>query len=241
MPLKQRWGGEVTDSYSTAVHPMIDALLLEPQPPCVVFPYSIPDSPGWVDQALAGFLLAAKSVHDATFQYRLADWRARQDKLLGFRSILDREALPRDIALGQLVAEGKVSVSKAIFGTDRRQEMMDEMQTMLQWAAQLAEESARKLDGIDKGVARVLEICNSCSTRVREIDQQAHEDISRVDPAATPTIDSIVDTAHHKALAVTKVAVQKIKTQTRFLLNLDENTVAVSVDDWLVRHGLVVA
>lgn len=230
----------VTDSSSTAIHPMIDALLREPQPPCAEFPYSIPNGAGWVDQALAGFLLAAKSVHEADSRHRLVDWRERQDKLLGLRSVLDREALPRDAAVGQLVAEGQVSVSKAIFGTDRRQEIMDDLQAMLQWAARIAKESARKLEAIEKGLGRVLVVCDSSTARVCEIDQQAHEDISRVNPSDTQAIDLIVDAAHQAALAATKVAVQKINTQTRFLLNLDENTTAVSVGDWLERHGLVV-
>ncbi len=224
----------VTGSSSTAIHPMIDALLQEPQPPCPKFPYSIPDGAGWVDQAMAGFLLAAQSVHEADSRHRLADWRERQDKLLGFRSALDREALPRDAAVGQ------VSVSKAIFGTDRRQEIMDDLQAMLQWAARIAKESARKLEAIEKGLGRVLVVCDSATARVREIDQQAHEDISRVNPSDTQAIDLIVATAHQAALAAAKVAVQKINTQTRFLLNLDENTTAVSVGDWLERHGLVV-
>ncbi len=225
------------------IHPVIDALLQEPKPRKFELPQpNLPNRPAPIDKAWTGFVLAVRTVADADYQQELADWRERQDTLLGFRSELDAEAAAassNDLGSGDRRLSDD-ELAQAMFGTARWAEILDEIERMQRWGARRADESARKAKQFTKGVTRALSIRERFQEQFADLSDRLRRRGDELGEHADPaTIQHLLQEADIEAKALSDKAVAKIHTQIRYILNLDDNTAAVSTADWLRRHGLL--
>lgn len=228
---------------STVIHPYIDALLQEPKPRKFDYPESqLPDNPAPIDRSRVGYVLAVKHVADADYQQLLADWRERQDTLLGFRSELDKESTAAMSSAASTV-DSRASdeeLARAMFGTARWAEILDEIERMQVWGAQRSDESARKASQFTKGIGRVEAIRERMQKELSEVFARAQKLHDELGPEADPAAKQrVLERAEQQAKALSDKAVQQINTQTRYILNLDDNTATVSTSDWLTRRGLI--
>lgn len=218
----------------TPLLPLLDALLKESAPEdFTTKAWLLPPVPAPIDKSLRGFSLAAETIGDLDYKKRYADWQERQRCLRDWRAHL----LESHLKDGDATDETP-SISKAIFGSDRWREIFDQVAYLQRWAATRAHESARKHAAIGTARNRVCDIHHRACQRMTEIDAAAHLEIAKVNDQGAEAINRVIHAAQQDVLIVSATAVQRINTQTRYVLNLDENTSTTSVTDWLTSHDL---
>lgn len=102
--------------------------------------------------------------------------------------------------------------------------------------------SRQKYLALATGITNVEKIRRHVGGTLREIAATAARTAQRLADDATSLpadIDDAIKAAvRHESLAVCDRAVRMINSQTRLVLDLDEVTAAISVDDWLASHRL---
>ncbi|MBB4856628.1 hypothetical protein HNP40_004051 [Mycobacteroides chelonae] len=93
-----------------------------------------------------------------------------------------------------------------------------------------------------RGITNVEKVRGYVRRTLREIDARAARTAERLvqDSAELPSdvYQAIHAAVRRESTAVCERAVDLINCQTRLVLNLDEMTTTITVDEWLASHGL---
>jgi hypothetical protein len=139
-------------------------------------------------------------------------------------------------------------VGRAVAGFYLAFEAVDDSDRIREAADRLGRQHAPESDSRQKylalahGVANVEKIRRHAQRTLREIATTATRTAERLteDSADLPSdISDAIDAAvRRESIAVCERAVHMINEQTRVVLDLDEVTATITVDDWLASHGL---
>jgi hypothetical protein len=114
-------------------------------------------------------------------------------------------------------------------------EMLTEIEEAQASAMHRYAESARKAQAMGEGYRQLGEIGKYCRERMTEIVDAVEDRLGQLRDDDTGRRQLIAQ-GHRDAAVVSSTAVNRIHVQIRRILDLDENTAAVTVDDWLARH-----
>lgn len=214
---------------------LIDKLLLDPKPVRKLRDTPLlPDTPTLIDKALEGLYVAIDTVSNSDYEQREKDWYHRRDFLLECRTKLTHRDSPAAVSLVNSPI-GQASDGGRGAGVD---EMLNDIQAESRLAQQRALESSRKHKAFAKSLQRATKIYAQYEQAINNISRTAEQQVSRVGMDSQAAVDQIIAEATDSAEAASKSAAQRINNQTRYVLNLDENTTMISVPDWLDRHNL---
>ncbi|MGH3956514.1 MAG: hypothetical protein ACRDTI_21020 [Mycobacterium sp.] len=139
-------------------------------------------------------------------------------------------------------------IGRAVAGFYLAFEAVDDSDRIRQTANRLGRQHAPESDSRQKylalahGITHVETVRRHAHHTLREIANTAARTAERLtqDAANLPSdINDAIDAAvRRESIAVCDRAVQMINGQTRLVLDLDEVTTAITVDDWLASHGL---
>ncbi|WJR36144.1 hypothetical protein P3F83_12800 [Mycobacteroides immunogenum] len=102
-------------------------------------------------------------------------------------------------------------------------------------------DSRQKYLALATAITKVEQIRRHAGRTLRDIAATASNTAARLtdDTGLSPDInDAIKAAVRHESVAVCERAVRMINHQTRLVLDLDEVTAAMTVDDWLTSHRL---
>jgi hypothetical protein len=188
-----------------------------------------------VGRATLGWDLAVKHVMECDDTYLVADWQRRQRMLKGWLDHLKTEE-PGDSAeviAGRLARGDDVDLGAALFAPGWH-DMLSEIEEAQAWAMQRYAEQARKAQIIGEGYRQLAAIENHYREQMTAIVAAAEVRIEQLrDDGATRRL---IAGGQREAAAVSAAAVERIRDQIRQILDLDENTAAVTVDAWLAGH-----
>lgn len=183
--------------------------------------------------------MAIDTVANSDYEQREKDWYHRRDFLLECRTKLTD---PDSQAGDQAAAEALVNSLTGQSGDGGRgpgvDEMLNDIQTESRLAQQRALESNRKHKAFAKSLQRATKIYAQYEQAINNISRTAEQQVGRVGMDNQTAVDQIISHATDNAEAASNSAAQRINNQTRYVLNLDENTTVISVSDWLDRHNL---
>lgn len=219
---------------------LIDKLLLDPKPVRKLRDTPLlPDTPTLIDKALEGLYVAIDTVSNSDYEQREKDWYHRRDFLLECRTKLtDADSQAGDQAAAQaLVNPLTGQASDGIRGPGVNA-MLNDIQTESRLAQQRALESTRKHKAFAKSLQRATNIYAQYERAINNISRTAEQQVGRVGLDNQAAVDQIIAEAADNAEAASNSAAQRINNQTRYVLNLDENTAPISIIDWLDRHNL---
>ncbi|MUM18827.1 hypothetical protein BI330_19480 [Mycobacterium sp. CBMA 623] len=119
----------------------------------------------------------------------------------------------------------------------------DRIREAANWPARQGGAGSReKYLALAHGITTVEQIRGRARSRLRELGATATRTaqfLAQCSVDHPSDIDAAVNVAlRHEETIVGDTAVRQINAQTRAVLDLDETTAAVSVHDWLTRHGL---
>lgn len=205
--------------------PLIDKLLIEPKPVRRLRDTPpMAQAPTAVVKSLEGLYLAIDPVANSDFIQREKDWYQRRDFLLECRTALTQSASADSVA--DTVA------------AEESQRMFSKIQTESRLAQQRALESTRKHKAFAKSLGRASAIYAKYERALDNIHDSAEHQVRRVGINNKAAVDQVLQQAADAAESASTAAIQRINNQTRYILNLDENTTSIIVTDWLDRHNL---
>jgi hypothetical protein len=190
-----------------------------------------------VGRAARGWDVAVKHVMESDDTQLMADWQRRQQMLRGWLDHLKCEE-PGDTAaaIAARIARGDdVDLGAALFAP-LWNEMLTEVEEAQAWATKRYAESARKAQVIQEGYRQLADIEQRCTERMTEIVDAVDDRIEQLSAADDAGRRQLIDNGRRDVAVVSDTAVKRIHVQIRRILDLDENTAAVTVDDWLARH-----
>ncbi|WP_139361438.1 MULTISPECIES: hypothetical protein [unclassified Mycobacterium] len=139
-------------------------------------------------------------------------------------------------------------IGRAVAGFYLAFEAVDDSDRIREAANRLGQQHPPESDARQKylalahGISHVEAIRRHAHHTLREIATTAARTAERLtqDSANLPSeINDAIDAAvRRESIAVCDRAVQMINSQTRLVLNLDEVTATITVDEWLTSHGL---
>ncbi|WP_146190919.1 hypothetical protein [Mycobacteroides abscessus] len=193
-----------------------------------------------IDRAISGFMKAARRVDDSDYEVARMDWEERQRRIRGWIDYLEAHRAPDAESLAQkILAGGEIDFSADIIGSPKWDEMMTEFQELMAWCARRSTESARKHRELADGFERIATIIERSKERMTEIAHRATPEIEKLaDGGDTEGRDRLIKAARREVNTVSKTAVGQVNTQTRRVLDLDENTAAYTVTEWLEMHEI---
>lgn len=192
-----------------------------------------------IDRAISGFLLAFQRINDTDHDIAYMDWEARQRRANSWVDYLEAHRAPDQESLAQKIAAGgRVDFAADIIGSPKWDEMMTEFHELLAWGARRLDESDRKQTVFRDCLLDISTIIRRSKERMNEIVVQASPEIDKVPAENTEGRDKLIKAARRQVTTVSKTAVGRISTQTRRVLDLDENTTAYTVAEWLEMHGI---
>ena len=218
---------------------IVDALLAEARPARAAL-LEIP-APGRtpVEQAFTGLSLAINKVIEADHVVQLADWETRQGKLLDWREHLRAHPIPHPDTVQAEAARGvEIDFSTALLGTNRWYETLTELEELSSWAERRHDESSRKLKTIGDASRTATGVVRRGDERVKEIARSTTRKLQALDQDDDRSRHRIIAEGQRDVATVAEVAIRRINHETRRVLDSDENTAAISVEEWLDRHGL---
>ncbi len=217
---------------------IVEQLFLPQMRPQKIEPMPVPTGDTAVEQAFAGFCLAANAVTHRDYDQHLRDWEDRQNRLIDWREHLKAHPIPDSAESAAAIQRGEMTVSQALMGTDRWEEMMDDLAEMLRWSSTRHEESARKLRVTSDAGSRAIAIRQRGEERVKQIVKSSTRKINRLNDDDTARRDEIIASGQSQVADVAEVVVNRTNALTRQVLDLDENTAHITTADWLRQHGL---
>ncbi|WP_457226647.1 hypothetical protein [Mycobacteroides abscessus] len=192
-----------------------------------------------IDRAISGFLQAARRVNDSDFEIAFMDWEERQRRIHGWIDYLEAHRASDAETLAQKILAGNpIDFSADIIGSPKWDEMMTEFQELMAWCARRSTESARKHRELADGFERIATIIERSKERMTEIAHRATPEIEKLAEGDTAGRDRLIKAARREVNTVSKTAVSQVNTQTRRMLDLDENTAVYTVTEWLEMHEI---
>lgn len=191
-----------------------------------------------VGRAALGWDLAVKHVMESDDTHLVADWQGRQRMLRRWLEHLKTEERGDDdddaeVIAARLARGDDVDLGEALFAP-RWLEMLTEIEEAQAWAVQRYAEQARKAQVIGEGYRQLAAIQRVCREQMTTIAASVEARIEQLrdDGAGRRHIAE----GQRATAAVSAAAVTRIHDQIRIILDLDENTAAVTVDEWLTSH-----
>lgn len=201
---------------------LVESLLqYEPGPEHPPEPMPIPAGDTPLDTAFAGLFLAINAVTEADYAVRVRELEERRNRLLDWRKHLQDNPIPDSRGAADAIHRGELTVEQAVMGNGQWAQMLDDLNHMLSWGAEQHTESLRKSTTIGNALIRTLEIGRRTDEQIRQIREGRD-----------------TDEARRQLQAISDVAVAQTHQLTRQILDLNENTAAISTAEWLDRHGL---
>jgi hypothetical protein len=191
-----------------------------------------------IEQAFTGLCLAINAVIEADHVVHLRDWDDRRNRLLEWREHLNAHPIPDAHAAGAAIGRGDMNVTQALFGTERWEEMLTDLQEMMQWTAERHSESARKMSVLQDAINRAPGVRRRGDERVQQILRSAERKIKKLHDDDVNGRRRIIEAGQREVQTISAVAVKRTNAFTRQVLDLDENTAAIGTQEWLRRHGL---
>ncbi len=218
---------------------LVQNFLAEEPPTPIKFPAVDAAGHTPIEQAVAGLCAAVNAVSEADHVVQLADWEKRQQTSRKWLEHLEAHPIPDSATASAEIESGAMDVQTALFGTNRRwHDALTEIEEMTAWAAERHTESARKMTALGDVGSRVIGIRRRGDERVQQILHSSERKIRKLDPGNDAEREQIFEAARQEVIAVSAVAVRRTNALTRKVLDLDENTAGISVQEWLDRHGL---
>lgn len=228
-------------------HPLlgiVETLLREDRPPPLMQQSAdsrpsagpLPTSP--LGKAIRGFGLAVEAVVDSDDAVVSADWERRQNTLRRWRDQMQSDA-PIDPAAdvaARIVRGEKVDLGEEI--APRWKEMLTDLQEAMLWASRRSAETERKAKALFDGHKRCETIERRAKERMAEIVYAAEARIAERPEEDVAGRQALIAEAQQEVRVVSETAIQRVSVQTRHILDLDDNTAAISVGEWLARHLL---
>jgi hypothetical protein len=143
-----------------------------------------------------------------------------------------------DEVVEKILRGDDVDLGAALVGTSRWEEMFDQIHDLHSWARTRAEETMRKYKAFADGFTRIATIVSRCKQRMSQVLRSAEEQSAKLSDSDVDSRNAITARVRLDLTTVSEMAVQRINVQTRQVLDLDENTASISVEDWLTNHGL---
>lgn len=191
-----------------------------------------------IEQAFTGLCLAINAVVEADHVVHLRDWEERRNRLLDWRAHLAAHPIADVGEASAAIVAGDMSVTQALFGTERWHDMLTDFEEMLDWAAARHHESARKMTAIGDALNRAVGVRRRGDERVQQVLRSAERKIKKLPADDVEGRDRIIAAGHREVLSISAVAVKRTNGFTRQVLDLDESTAAIATREWLRRHGL---
>lgn len=167
------------------------------------------------------------------------DWEERQRRIHGWIDFMQAHRAPDAEALAQKIHAGdEIDFAEDIIGSPKWHEMMTELQELMAWGERRWAESARKHRELADGFNRIATIIDRSRERMTEIANRATPEIEKLADGDTGGRNKLIKAARREVNTVSKTAVGQVNTQTRRVLDLDENTAAYTVAEWLEMHGI---
>lgn len=91
---------------------------------------------------------------------------------------------------------------------------------------------------IGEGHRQIGAVIDRARQRIVEILDKARKRIGEVPPENVQRQKALVLAVQHEISNISEIGVKRINTQTRRVLDMDENTSPISVAEWLSRHGI---
>lgn len=195
-------------------------------------------APEPINRAYVGLARAINTVLESDYDAHVRDFDERRDRLLDWREHLTAHPIPDPEVSAAAIGRGEMTTSVALFGTDRWEEMYDDLSAMLLWAAQRSQETSRKFTVVVSVEKRAIDYVTRSSAQVQQLVKSATRKMNRLPDDATERRQQITAAAEDNIAAVNAVVLRRVRALIREVLDLDEGTAAIPTDEWLRRHGL---
>ncbi|OBG21631.1 hypothetical protein A5768_26380 [Mycolicibacterium fortuitum] len=209
----------------------------QPKPHSVA-PLEIPTGITAIEQATAGLYHAVNAITESDHTHHLRDWNSRRDRALEWRHHLTNNRIPDAAESSAAISRGEMSVTTALFGTDRYEDMLTEFEEVLEWSANRHTESARKHQTIADSLQRASGIRRRGDERVQQVRRSCNRKIKQLRDSDTDARRQIVEAGQRDVRTAALAAVARTNALTRQILDLDEDYAVISVPEWLERHHL---
>ncbi|SUA31669.1 Uncharacterised protein [Mycolicibacterium fortuitum] len=217
---------------------LVDKVFQFQPKPLAVAPLEIPTGITPIEQATAGLYHAVNAITESDHTHHLRDWTDRRDRTLEWRHHLANHPIPDTAESSTAIARGEMSVTTALFGTERYEDMLTEFEEILEWSANRYTESARKHQTIADALQRANGIRRRGDERVQQILRSCNRKINKLANGDTDARRHIIEAGQLDVRAAAMAAVSGTNALTRQTLDLDEDYAVISVPDWLTRHHL---
>lgn len=204
---------------------ILQGLLREPEPelrPTIADLSPLPEDKDRITRATLGFVAAARAVNESDHAAALRDWNERQAAFTNWARQLDRAEQADAPVLRQVLADEHVFA---------------EMRILTLWQARRSDESARKAQMIAQCWTAVQHIAATTAAKLQAADASAQ---IRLTASLRTEADRIQVRASTQAnlRSIRESAVERINALTRQVLDLDEYTVPVTIEQWWTRCGI---
>lgn len=211
----------------TVLTNILQGLLREPEPvlkPARTLPGAAFGDKDRVTRAAEGFYAAVRAVNESDHAAMLRDWNERQ------------AAFTRWVT--RLSASDEPAQPEHVAGTTSAENIFAEMRILTLWQARRSEESARKTQIIAQCCTAAESIAAATAAKLQAARAGAQIQLASA-PAGTDTASSRAQAAVQANLrSIRESAVERINALTRRVLDLDEYTAPVTIQQWWTRCGI---
>lgn len=210
----------------TVLTNILQGLLREPEPvlkPARTLPGAAFRDKDRVTRAAEGFYAAVRAVNESDHAAMLHDWNERQAAFTRWVTRLS-------------VADGPAQ-PEHVDGTTSAENIFAEMRILTLWQARRTEESARKTQITAQCCTAVESIAAATAAKLQAA--RAGAQIQLASATGTDTASSRAQAAVQANLrSIRESAVERINALTRRVLDLDEYTAPVTIQQWWTRCGI---
>lgn len=211
----------------TLLTTILQGLLREPEP---VFRPAMNDRSSHcadkdrVTRATEGFCAAVRVVNESDHAAVLRDWNERQAAFTGWVTQLSASDQPAssDLVAGAVAVEG-------IFA---------EMRVLTLWQARRSDESARKAQTIAQCCTAVQSIAAATAAKLQAAGASTQRQLAAANAGSDTAVIRAQASTQASMRSIRESAVERINALTRRVLDLDEYTAPVTIQQWWTRCGI---
>lgn len=206
---------------------ILQGLLREPEPvlrPTIAIRTAHSEDKDRVTRAALGFVAAARAVDESDHAAMLHDWNERQAAFTRWaRQLTPAEQSDATVHLRHALADEHVFA---------------EMRILTLWQARRSDESARKAQLIAQCWAAVEGVVATSAAKLQAADASAQIQLASVASGIEATRAQVHASAQANLRSIRESAVERINALTRQVLDLDEYTAPVTIQQWWTRCGI---
>ncbi|GAA2424325.1 hypothetical protein GCM10009856_38330 [Mycolicibacterium llatzerense] len=225
--LGQAISARIEDTVQTPLTNILQGLLREPEPvlrPTITGLSPHPEDKDRITRATLGFVAAARAVNESDHAATLRDWNERQAAFTSWARQLNRAEQ----------ADAPVLVRHALAD----EHVFAEMRILTLWQARRSDESARKAQMIAQCWAAVQDIVATSAARLQAADASAQVQLAAVARGIEAARVQVRASNQANLRSIRESAVERINALTRQVLDLDEYTAPVTIQQWWTRCGI---